>query len=73
MARGLVQLDISALRQKLVGSVVAIAVVDALAWYFDLEDISDTSKLLWVLGFPLTLATVLLMLAAADWLSRPGK
>jgi uncharacterized protein (TIGR00645 family) len=69
---GLSQIDFSALKQKLVGSVVVIATVEALAWYFDLEKYSDTSKLVWVLAFPLTLAAVLLVLAIADRLGRHG-
>ncbi len=66
---GLTQVDFGALKQKLLGSVVGIAAVDALAWYFDLEKTTDTSKLLWVLGFPLVIAVVMLLLAMADWLS----
>jgi uncharacterized protein (TIGR00645 family) len=66
---GLIQVDFGALKQKLLGSVVGIAAVDALAWYFDLEKTTDTSKLLWVLGFPVVFAVVMLLLAIADWLS----
>ena len=67
---GLTQVDFGALKQKLLGSVVGIAAVDALAWYFDLEKETDTSKLIWVLGFPLVFALVMLILAIADWLSE---
>ena len=49
---GLTQVDFGELKQKLLGSIVGIAAVDALAWYFDLEKEPDTSKLVWVLGFP---------------------
>ncbi len=49
---GLTQVDFGELKQKLLGSVVGIAAVDALAWYFDLEKVADTSKLGWVLAFP---------------------
>ncbi|HUC47972.1 MAG TPA: YqhA family protein [Xanthobacteraceae bacterium] len=66
---GLTQVDFGELKQKLLGSVVGIAAVDALAWYFDLEKEIDTSKLIWVLGFPLVFALVMLILATADWLS----
>ena len=64
---GLTQVDFGELKQKLLGSVVGIAAVDALAWYFDLEKVADPSKLLWVLGFPLVFAVVMLLLAIADW------
>jgi uncharacterized protein (TIGR00645 family) len=70
---GLTQVDFGELKQKLLGSVVGIAAVDALAWYFDLEKEIDTSKLIWVLGFPLVFAFVMLILAAADWLSDSRK
>ncbi len=66
---GLTQVDFGALKQKLLGSIVAIAAVDTLAWYFDLDKTPDTPKLLWVLAFPLTLALVMLILAIADWFS----
>jgi uncharacterized protein (TIGR00645 family) len=70
---GLTQVDFSALKQKLLGSVVGIASVDALAWYFDLEKEPDTSKLIWVMGFPLVFALVMLILALADWFSDHRK
>jgi uncharacterized protein (TIGR00645 family) len=70
---GLTQVDFGELKQKLLGSVVGIAAVDALAWYFDLEKETDTSKLIWVLGFPIVFALVMLILAAADWLSDNRK
>jgi uncharacterized protein (TIGR00645 family) len=63
---GLTQVDFGELKQKLLGSIVGIAAVDALAWYFDLEKDLDTTKLIWVLAFPLTFAACMLMLAIAD-------
>ena len=70
---GLTQVDFGALKQKLLGSVVGIAAVDALAWYFDLEKEPDTSKLIWVMGFPLVFPVVMLILAVADWFSDHRK
>jgi uncharacterized protein (TIGR00645 family) len=67
---GLTQVDFAALKQKLLGSVVGIASVDALAWYFDLEKYADTSKLGWVLAFPLMFVVVMLLLAISDRLGR---
>lgn len=67
---GLTQVDFSELKQKLLGSIVGIAAVDALAWYFDLEKEPDTTKLIWVLAFPLTFATCMLILSIADKLGR---
>src|SRR6185312_16615670 len=42
---GVTEVDFGALKQKLLGSVVAIATVDALGWYLELEKTADTSKL----------------------------
>jgi uncharacterized protein (TIGR00645 family) len=63
---GLTQVDFGALKQKLLGSIVGIASVDALAWYFDLEKYGDTSKLTWALSFPLVFVVIMLGLALAD-------
>ena len=70
---GLTQVDFGELKQKLLGSIVGIASVDALAWYFDLEKYSDTSRLGWVLAFPFVFVVVMLLLAIADRLGRRGK
>jgi uncharacterized protein (TIGR00645 family) len=67
---GLVDINFSALKQKVLGSIVIIAAVDALAWYLDLEKEANSAKLGWVIGFPLMFVVVLLMLAAADRLGR---
>jgi uncharacterized protein (TIGR00645 family) len=67
---GLTQVDFGELKQKLLGSIVGIAAVDALAWYFDLEKLTDTSKLGWVLAFPVMFVAVMLMLSIADRLGR---
>jgi len=66
---GLTQVDFGALKQKLLGSIVGIAAVDALAWYFDLEKHHDAATLLWVLTFPTVFALVMLVLAVSDWLT----
>lgn len=70
---GLINVDFSALKQKLLGSIAVIAAVDALAWYLDLEGTTDTAKLGWAIGFPLMFVAALLMLAIADRLGRHGK
>jgi len=67
---GLTQVDFGELKQKLLGSIVGIASVDALAWYFDVEKYTDTSKLIWVLAFPVSFVAIMLMLAVADRLGR---
>src|ERR1700684_358461 len=70
---GLTQVDFGALKQKLLGSIVGIASGAGLAWYFDLEKYTATSRLSWVLAFPLTFVVIMLGLAIADWLGRPPK
>jgi len=67
---GLTEVDFGALKQRLLGSIVVIAAVDALAWYLDLEKYSDTSKLGWVLAFPMMLVGATVLFAVADWLGR---
>jgi uncharacterized protein (TIGR00645 family) len=68
---GLTAIDFGTLKQRLLASIAAIAAVDALAWYLDLENIqADTGKLGWVIGFPVMFVVVALILAAADRLSR---
>ena len=69
---GLTDVDFGALKQKLLGAIVVIAAVDALAWYLDLEKYTDTSKLGWALAFPLMLVVAMLLLAVADRLGRHG-
>ena len=67
---GLVEIDFNALKQKILGSIAVIAAVDALAWYLDLEKYTDTSKLAWAIGFPLTFVVSMLLLSVSDRLSR---
>ena len=69
---GLERVDFGNLKQKLLGSIAAIAAVDALAWFLDLEKYSDTSKLAWAVAFPLMFVAAMVLLGLADWLNRPG-
>jgi uncharacterized protein (TIGR00645 family) len=67
---GLIDVDFSVLKQKLLGSIAGIAAVDALAWYLDLEKYADTSKLIWAIAFPLMFVTAMVLVAVADRLVR---
>ena len=49
---GLSQVDFGELKQKLLGSIVGIASVDALAWYFDLDKIAGQPEALLGPGVP---------------------
>jgi uncharacterized protein (TIGR00645 family) len=70
---GLADVDFFALKQRILGTIVIIAAIEALAWYLDLEKYTDTSKLGWALAFPLMLVVATLMLALADRLGRPDR
>lgn len=67
---GLVDIDFSMMKQRLLGSIAGIAAVDSLAWYLDLESHADATKLIWAIGFPLTFVVAMAILALADWLGR---
>jgi uncharacterized protein (TIGR00645 family) len=67
---GLIDVDFSVLKQKLLGSIAGIAAVDALAWDLDLDKSADTSKLAWVIAFPLMFVTAMVLVAVADRLVR---
>jgi uncharacterized protein (TIGR00645 family) len=67
---GLVEIDFGALKQRVIGSIAVIAAVDALAWYLDLEKTADTTKLGWVIAFPLMFVVSLLLLALSERIGR---
>jgi uncharacterized protein (TIGR00645 family) len=66
---GLVRIGFSWLKQKLLGSIVAIAAVNALEWFADIDRQADSTKLAWVVGILLAFAVAMLVLAMADRLS----
>jgi uncharacterized protein (TIGR00645 family) len=66
---GLIDIDFSEMKQKLLGSIAGIAAVESLAWYLDLEH-QDAAKFIWVIAFPLMFVGAMAVLAVADWLGR---
>lgn len=70
---GLTGIGFSGLKQKLLGSIVAIAAVNTLEWFADLEHHADTIKLGWVVGILIAFAVAMLILALADRLSGEHK
>ena len=70
---GLVRLGFSGLKQKLLGSIVAIAAVNALEWFADIERHADSVKLGWVVAIMLSFAVAMLVLAIADRISAETK
>jgi uncharacterized protein (TIGR00645 family) len=70
---GLVRIGFSGLKQKLLGSIVAIAAVNALEWFADIDRQADSVKLGWVVAILLTFAVAMLVLAIADRVSGESK
>jgi uncharacterized protein (TIGR00645 family) len=66
---GLVRIGFSGLKQKLLGSIVAIAAVNALEWFASIDQQADSSRLVWVVGILLAFAVAMVLLAMADRLS----
>ena len=63
---GLTKIGFSDLKQKLFGSIAAIAAVNVLEWFMDIERQADNTKLAWVVGILLAFAVAMLLLAIAD-------
>jgi uncharacterized protein (TIGR00645 family) len=63
---GLVGIGFSGVKQRLLGSILAIAAISVLDWFVDINRSVDTVKLGWVVGIFLSLAVAMLMLAIAD-------
>jgi uncharacterized protein (TIGR00645 family) len=70
--QGLVRIGFSGLKQKLLGSIVAIAAVNALEWFTDIDRHADSIKLGWVVGILLAFAVAMLVLAVADRVAEGG-
>ncbi len=66
---GLVRIGFSGLKQKLLASIVAIAAVNVLEWFADIDRQADSTKLAWVVGILLAFAVAMLVMAAADRIS----
>ena len=70
---GLIGIGFSGLKQKLLGSIVAIVAVNVLDWFMDIDRSTDNLKLTWVVGILIAFAIVMLVLAMADRLSSAGE
>ena len=69
---GVIRIGFSGLKQKLLGSIVAIAAVNVLEWFMDIERHADNVKLAWLVGILLAFAVAMLVLAIADRVSESG-
>jgi uncharacterized protein (TIGR00645 family) len=67
---GLLGIGFGGLKQKLLGSIVAIAAVNVLEWFMDIDRSVDNLKLGWVVGILLAFAVAMLILALADRISE---
>ena len=70
---GLTRISFSSLKQKLLGSIAAIAAVNVLEWFMDIERHADNIKLAWVVGILLAFAVSMLILAIADRVSEQSE
>jgi len=68
---GLLGIGFGGLKQKLLGSIAAIAAVNVLEWFMDIDRSVDNVKLGWVVGILLAFALAMLILAIADRISEP--
>lgn len=66
---GLIGIGFSGLKQKLLGSIVAIAAVSVLEWFIYVDTQVDSVKLAWVVGILIAFAVAMLILAVADRMS----
>jgi uncharacterized protein (TIGR00645 family) len=66
---GLLRIGFAGLKQRLLGSIVAIAAVSVLEWFIDIDENADNKKLAWVVGILLAFAVAMLVLAIADRVS----
>ena len=69
---GLARIGFTDLKQRLLGSIVAIAAVSVLEWFMDIDRQVDNTKLAWVVGILLAFAVAMLILAVADRVSSNG-
>jgi uncharacterized protein (TIGR00645 family) len=70
---GIIGIGFSGLKQRLLGSIVAIVAVNVLDWFMDIDRSTDNLKLTWVVGILIAFAIAMLMLAMADRLSNTGE
>ena len=65
--------DFSALKMKLIASIVAISAIDLLKWFMGIEETSDAAtmdrKLFWLVVIHLTFVVSGVLMALMDWLA----
>ena len=68
----MINIGFAGLKQKLLSSIVAIAAVNVLEWFMDIDQHADNTKLVWVVTILIAFATAMLLLAIADRISAEG-
>jgi uncharacterized protein (TIGR00645 family) len=66
---GLVAVNLTTVKQRVFGTIMVIAAIDAFARYLDIEKENNT-RLMWVALFALMFAVATVMLALADRIAR---
>jgi uncharacterized protein (TIGR00645 family) len=66
---GLIAVDLTTVKQRVFGTIMVIASIDALARYLDIEKENDV-RLMWVALFALMFGVATVMLALADRIAR---
>lgn len=72
LPNGLIKIGFAVLKQKLLGSIVAITAVHVLEWFMDIDRNPDSAKLAWVVGILIAFAVTMLLVAIADLVSNVG-
>ena len=67
--RGILGIGFAGLKQRLLGSIMAIVAVNVLDWFLDIDRSADDHKLTWVVGILMAFAVAMLLLAFSDRLS----
>jgi uncharacterized protein (TIGR00645 family) len=67
------KVDFTGVKQKLLGSIVAISAIQVLEAFMNLEKVPDTARLAWLVGIFASFVAATLVLAIADRLSEGAK
>lgn len=63
------KIDFSGLKQKLLGSIVAISAIQVLKAFMNIDKVFSSEKLMWLVGIHLTFVVSALLLAISDRIS----
>jgi uncharacterized membrane protein YqhA len=69
----MVKIGFAYLKQKRREAIGAIAAVNVLEWFMDIERHADNTKLAWVVAILIAFAAAMLVLAIADRVSNAGE